>query len=69
VGFVLAQIHVRLHGVNPLDVGYTIGSYTAVGMFSGLATAGALRLAELLARKMDATTKRSAKANEHGVLE
>jgi hypothetical protein len=50
VGFLMAGLHLGLNEVNPLDVGSTIFSFTAMGAIVGIVTGLAIGSAALLAQ-------------------
>ncbi len=49
----MACLHLRLHQVNPLDVGFTITQFTVLGSILGVVTGAAVGLAGLLSGKTD----------------
>ncbi|MFO0887876.1 MAG: hypothetical protein U0790_01890 [Isosphaeraceae bacterium] len=59
VGLALGLVHLSRGGVNPLDVGYTIGQYTFLGAILGAVTAGALAVADWLASRQERPRKPS----------
>ncbi len=57
VGFLLACLHLRLHNVNPLDVGFTITQFTVLGSIVGVVAGAAVGLAGMLSGKTETAGK------------
>jgi len=65
VGFLLACLHLRLHNVNPLDVGFTITQFTVLGLIVGVVTGAAVGLASLLSGKTESPGKPMSEQGRH----